>query len=985
MRKILFILLFAFVAAGCRAQTIAEADSLHTMGKEILAKGNAVEGRELTGRALKIKEKLLGKENESYINSLNNVAYSYFMERNWSHAAELQKEVVALCAKLKKPHPAVCMYTYNLGRYEFLSGDTVNAVKTWERALTIAEKYSQDYEQILNGLTYAYGETNDKKNIMRIMALVEDHNQHELTKPCNEPECMIERAQYYAAKGDRAMARDCFLKAFTMKLTSEQEVELYKVYAEFIGLDDKDFGGAADYFFSIANGQNDLHLDYETRADLYYYAGTYAFLAKDYDFAINSFQSALNLYNDLDSIKDPKKFITTLKTLGFTYNAQKDRVKAIECFRELVDYYEKNDTASEEYPKAILRLAKAEKFDKLYSRSIVHHEQAMSIFDQRGMAEEYTEAARSLQLCYSYAGIDKKVDMKEDAAEVARKSRLDQMIQQETSDLNMTLTFHGKESYAQSLGTIAGCYKDKGDLINCVKYYKLYIPALRDAVREQFRLSDANARMRFWNDIQKSNMREIRTLLQDMEVEDGPLAADANGVVYDAELLSKGILLNSSIEFENVLYGLHNEKLTDAYTRLKANEERIVSMRKSATSQASLDSILALTRQNEALQLELYRGCAEYADFTNYISYTWTDVRQALLDGDVAIEFAVVGDSPFPRENQMMALVLTKDMMAPVAVAVCNLESLERMAGDEAFLSSQAYTDSIWGPLRQWVEGKRRVFFSADGALNRMAIEYMSNGGRPLSEQLEMYRLSSTKELCYSRKQPAYTKVALFGDINYNDDATSSESSQRSLALMRGSDGFADLANTKREISEIENILRSKGLTDIVDLRNTEASRKAFLSLDNSRVNILHVATHGMYRDDLKATDAQSMDNSLLAFAGANLDDDGLVTAADIAKMNLRLCDIAVLSACETGLGRLGGDGVFGLQRGFKNAGVHTLLMSLRNVYDNTTADMMISFYRNLLNGSTKREALVKAQREIRDKGFSDPKYWATFILLDAM
>lgn len=100
--------------------------------------------------------------------------------------------------------------------------------------------------------------------------------------------------------------------------------------------------------------------------------------------------------------------------------------------------------------------------------------------------------------------------------------------------------------------------------------------------------------------------------------------------------------------------------------------------------------------------------------------------------------------------------------------------------------------------------------------------------------------------------------------------------------------------------------------------------------------------------------------------------------------MNLRQCDLAVLSACETGLGKLGGDGVFGLQRGFKNAGVHTLLVSLKNVYDDSTADLMISFYKHLMSGSTKREALVKVQQDIRNMGYVDPKYWATFILLDA-
>lgn len=91
------------------------------------------------------------------------------------------------------------------------------------------------------------------------------------------------------------------------------------------------------------------------------------------------------------------------------------------------------------------------------------------------------------------------------------------------------------------------------------------------------------------------------------------------------------------------------------------------------------------------------------------------------------------------------------------------------------------------------------------------------------------------------------------------------------------------------------------------------------------------------------------------------------------------------LSACETGLGKLSSDGVFGLQRGFKNAGVHTLLMSLKNVYDVSTAELMIAFYKNLMLGMSKREALVKAQQTVRQKGYKDAKYWATFVLLDAI
>ena len=132
------------------------------------------------------------------------------------------------------------------------------------------------------------------------------------------------------------------------------------------------------------------------------------------------------------------------------------------------------------------------------------------------------------------------------------------------------------------------------------------------------------------------------------------------------------------------------------------------------------------------------------------------------------------------------------------------------------------------------------------------------------------------------------------------------------------------------------------------------------------------------------------MQRSVLALAGANLyegyvDNDGLVNASEIAGMTMYDCNLVVLSACESGLGKLGDDGVFGLQRGFKNAGVRSLLVSLSEVADASTADMMIAFYRHLSDGSglSKREALRKAQKEIR-AAYPGDDTWASFILIDS-
>ena len=122
--------------------------------------------------------------------------------------------------------------------------------------------------------------------------------------------------------------------------------------------------------------------------------------------------------------------------------------------------------------------------------------------------------------------------------------------------------------------------------------------------------------------------------------------------------------------------------------------------------------------------------------------------------------------------------------------------------------------------------------------------------------------------------------------------------------------------------------------------------------------------------------------NSLFS---TDIQNDGKITAADIAQMNLRQCDMAVLSACNTGLGGKGSDGIFGLQRGFKNAGVRSLLMSLRPVYDESTAKLMTAFYEGISQGKSKRQSLLDAQNAIKAMGYKEGKYWASFILLDGL
>lgn len=1043
---------------------LQQADSLHLLSRELVNEGKIAEGRECTRQAMEIREKLLGRISEDYITSLNNYALTFSLEKDYKKAVELQEQVMSLCGKLKQPHKNIGMYTTNMGRYYYLTGDKVKAVKMWEQALPLVEKHGEIYEFLLNSLGSVYGDAGNQQRINRIMALMEEHNLHELTKPCDEPKCMLERAQYYGSTGNNAKAKECFQKAIDMKPEGEIAITVYEAYARFMAMTERDRMTGAEYQSKAALLRKELKGENADYARSIYNAGLYY----SFDMSEGGFGKAIDCYDQaletFMKLNDAQMIAKCQQMKGNAYGGLKDFGKAKEYYKKALAYYEVNNKESGEYPKMIERVAAMEKFNKEYDASIEHYQQAMKLFEERGMMEEYGNAENGLKLCYAYAGknMDDASDGRNaDVVKAVQIKKLDELIAEEKSNLELTRTYLGKLMYARSLATIAGCYAMKEDYAEALNYYQQYMRTVREAVREEFRLENETERMQTWSE-EAGTIAELQEQLVLMPDSLAQYRGEIASLMYDAELLSKGILLNSSIEFEKLLNDKNDSHLTELYRKLKINKNEIERLRQEANSDEDMEKILKLTQENQRSQTQLNNGLQEMDDFTHYISYDWKDVQNSLKANDVAIEFATINLNMGETPSHMVALVLTKDIEKPEAVVLWNEDDLldcddneltgqlinatltggsvkevfnearERLnkAGDIVLIherrlyldllehkadtthgvfrplllpmvkyrdllqqDSVMFTKSdvgeiVWGRLTPYLKGKKRIFFSADGIFNHIGIEYLPLNGKPLFEQFGVYRLSSTKELCYKHESGKHMKAALFGDINYNEEGTNSLTTQRSLSLLRGSadaEGFADLSNTLREINDIQSILKSKGVKDAERFHDTEASKTAFMDLTDTKVNIIHLATHGMYKDVKKSTDAESMKNSLLAFAGANLDDNGLVTAADIATMNLRQCDLAVLSACETGLGKLGGDGVFGLQRGFKNAGVHTLLMSLKKVYDDSTADLMICFYKHLMDGATKREALVKAQQDIKNKGYSDPKYWATFVLLDAL
>ena len=113
-------------------------------------------------------------------------------------------------------------------------------------------------------------------------------------------------------------------------------------------------------------------------------------------------------------------------------------------------------------------------------------------------------------------------------------------------------------------------------------------------------------------------------------------------------------------------------------------------------------------------------------------------------------------------------------------------------------------------------------------------------------------------------------------------------------------------------------------------------------------------------------------------------EEDEILSAYEISQMNLSNTELVVLSACETGLGDIqGNEGVYGLQRAFKIAGVKYLIMSLWQVPDKQTSILMITFYKKWIEDKMEiPQAFHAAQKELRELGL-DPYQWAGFVLVE--
>jgi CHAT domain-containing protein/uncharacterized protein HemY len=330
--------------------------------------------------------------------------------------------------------------------------------------------------------------------------------------------------------------------------------------------------------------------------------------------------------------------------------------------------------------------------------------------------------------------------------------------------------------------------------------------------------------------------------------------------------------------------------------------------------------------------------------------------------------------------------------------------ALSNPARSDIKLRAAALSEKLLTPLRPHLADVGQILMSPDGALNLVPMAaLLDEQGEYLVHHFEVTYLTSGRDLL--RMEPkSGGGTMLVADPDYGKPAGSLARNnpvvqpQRSAELDRGGLIFRPLANTALEVQELKVLLELDNASVLLRQDATEANLKRLHS-----PRILHIASHGFFLSDQQLSEqktrrgkSSSMPVSLgenpllrsgIALAGANVRrsgdaDDGILTALEVAQLDLHGTELVVLSACDTAVGEVqNGEGVYGLRRALALAGAQTQIASLWKVSDAATRVFMVDYYRRLMKGAGRSAALRQAQRAmLADARLAHPFYWASLV-----
>ncbi len=1062
---------------------------LTSMVQRQLAKGNIDQAIELQNEVIEVRRTSKDCTDLQLASALSDQASIYSRKGNYNQSIALGQEAVDLYRKsVGEKHQFFNVALSNVASFFAArgeEGDQERAIRLAEKAISRLKKGTPEYATCLNALQVFYasggaqGKAADidkkakkqaKKHLQenpashaavlnnRAIAFQREGNYPEAIKCADEAVRIIEEAQLTTSLN--------YSKLLTNAATFHSHVHNYDKARELLlkalpvieqnrGKQDPDYIRCLNDLAAVHKNQGDLAKadEYANQSDInseglgetqnLKYAKTLSKQASifatngNYQRAIEHERKALAIF---ERRRDSLGMASTMGNIAnYTFKAGR-KEEGFQLMEQALDMFRRHNTASADYAQKLNDASTLYYQNQNYVKAIDYAMQAAEIYQNKRdtMNIIYAKILTNLGI-YNFMS-----DCRPLAIDYTKRAlELQNSLLGESHPDNIIVLFN-----------LAVYLCEDKQMNEAVKYYSKAFDMQADLIKNNFLHQTSSEREHYWN--QKQYIFKYSPTLAYMDQSNPQLTTDA----YNSLLFMKGLLLNSDVDFRQILRRSSNDAMLEKYNRLVDLQEQKDAYYKNKGERDG-DFVKKLNRDIYSLERELVRGCKEYGNFTENLNVTAEDVAKSLNDNEAAIEFANVDILGAGRTY--VALLLRKDWTAPRMIRLFSDSDIEdlkfnslplkralsnRLCVNEVYNSTEL-GKLFWQPIVKELNGVNHIFFSPAGMLYQLAVENLyCNDSTRIYDQFQLYRLSSTRSVAQRGNNAAIGKAVVYGGLDYDlsveqimqahnnakNIVNSNDLSQADYSdyeydeselfdiddedfraidslVTRGSVGF--LEGSLHEANAIVEQLTQNSINTLPLLRE-EGVEETFKALSGQGFQLIHIATHGF---TISETDAKSgnrelafavadnegdTENSLnysgLLLAGANYTltnhrvpqgiDDGILTAKEIAQTDLSDAQLVVLSACQTGLGEIKDDGVFGIQRGFKKAGAKSLLMSLWSVSDKATDLMMTTFYANLMKGLSKHDAFIQAQQTVRqceENDFSDPVFWSSFILLDAL
>lgn len=394
-------------------------------------------------------------------------------------------------------------------------------------------------------------------------------------------------------------------------------------------------------------------------------------------------------------------------------------------------------------------------------------------------------------------------------------------------------------------------------------------------------------------------------------------------------------------------------------------------------------SILDLEKQSHDLEKMLAQSLKAFSNQDDRVFHNWQDISKALPDSTYLVEIVHYRkynlkldkngfNQGFDDQSTYLAFVIhPEEEKLPSYINYSPYVDLEKSYAVYKNLIKYGIKDTVsfktyWQPIHKAIKGTKKIYLASDGIFHKInpSVLFNPDDNQFIADAYQIINITSGKDLISRNPIELSQHAEIFGNPAY--------------FTLDTNEALEPLPGAELEAADISDILSEKGweVNSHYQLAATEDKIKAMVS-----PGILHIATHGYF---------EKSDNSVNPLFSSGLylsktedsSNDGILSAYEAMNLILDDTDLVVLSACETGLGKIkNGEGVFGLQRAFLVAGARYLIISLVKVEDRATRSFMNLFYEQISTHGNIEHAFFEARSRFKAK-YPNPYDWGSFVLV---